>query len=468
MSFNLDPFNLFQSKAAFPISYMIRRRKRAPKRRPVPNIPARLFPMNTMDAATGAPLILDNGKLFSWGQAIAVGVGSINDWSARVDTPTEITSNGSLQGITISGIHCGNYFSSVIDASGRLHVWGMDDMSNLIAGNNGFPTVLPGLEGKKIVDIATVRSWDSTFILDSKGTVYALNGDGWYGLLGNGTTNGTVFTVPTSIMSNGSLVGKTVKRVFASNYTGYALDNKGQLHAWGSNDNGAYGDSMANETSYVPVPVQLTGSLVGKTIVDIKGYASTIFLDSDGKVHVVGSDSQPWSSGVPLDTPGLISDVPFELSSYAPLVGKVIVQIETGYRNGGIILDSSGQLHAWGAHIPGIMGLFGNSAYVHDIMGVGSLVGKTIVATAGLSSIIMAIDTNGAVHAWGMNDYNVMQEGLVGQQFNDPLTSFTVPRSLARSYASKNPYIEQAQTKMKEFMLSATGSVSNEPRIVSL
>jgi hypothetical protein len=86
----------------------------------------------------------------------------------------------------------------------------------------------------------------------------------------------------------GALAGKTISQVAAGYDYSLALTTDGSLYAWGTNGNGQLGNGTTTNSS-VPVPVDTTGALAGKTITQIAvGIYYSFALTSDGSLYSWG------------------------------------------------------------------------------------------------------------------------------------------------------------------------------------
>jgi hypothetical protein len=121
---------------------------------------------------------------------------------------------GSLIGKTISAIACGVYHTLALDSNGGLHSWGLNNRGQLGTSTNS----------------------------------------------GTGNAN----PIPVSILTMGSLSGKTISAIACGDYHTLALDSNGGLHSWGRNYYGALGTSTNSGTETAnPIPVSISsfGSL---------------------------------------------------------------------------------------------------------------------------------------------------------------------------------------------------------------
>src|SRR5205085_491230 len=105
--------------------------------------------------------------------------------------------------------------------------------------------------------------------LCSDGTVVAW-GENHDGQLGNGSSDSSL--VPVKVNTSGVLSGKTVVAIAAGLSHSLALCSDGTVAAWGLNIYGQLGDgteSLPDHVSAVPVQVGTSGVLAGKIVIAI-------------------------------------------------------------------------------------------------------------------------------------------------------------------------------------------------------
>ena len=142
---------------------------------------------------------------------------------------------------------------------------------------------------------------------------YAINEHGnacaWgfnnYGQLGNNSTSNS--SVPVTVDVSGVLSGKTITAVGGTFRHSIALGNDGTVYAWGRKNLGQLGDNSTTD-SHVPVMVDVTGVLSGKTRTAVAaGSSHSLALASDGHVYSWGynaygqlGDNSTTNSSVPV------------------------------------------------------------------------------------------------------------------------------------------------------------------------
>jgi len=265
-----------------------------------------------------------------------------------------------------------------------------------------------------ITNIVSVAAGGShSLALDSEGKIYAW-GLNSYGQLGNNST--TDSSVPVQVDTSGVLAGKTITAIAAGVYHSMALDSEGKVYAWGNNASGRLGNNSTSNSS-VPVQVDTSGVLAGKTITAISGGgAHSLAIDSDGKVYAWGLNSYgQLGNNSPTN-----SSVPVQVYTSGVLAGKTITAIAAGSTYS-LAIDSEGKVYAWGYNNSGQLGNNSttNSNIPVQVNTSGVLAGKTITAISVGDYYSMALDSAGKVYTWGRNDS--------GQLGNNSTTNSSVP-----------------------------------------
>jgi alpha-tubulin suppressor-like RCC1 family protein len=354
--------------------------------------------------------LTQNGIAFSTTNASVTTSGSLNPFYGGTGATAKL---GVVVTRTIGSSYSNGF---AIATNGLLYAWGLNNYGQI--GNNTtitqlVATVISGgsLIGKTVIAIAGGAY--HTISLDSTGQVHAWGNNG-NGQLGNNTT--IQVNVPTIISSFGSISGKTIIAISCGTYYTIALDSVGQVHAWGANYQGQLGNNVTTNSG-IPIAISTFGSLSGTTITAIAcGTNVTMALDTNGKVHTWGNNLQ----GQLGNNTTTQSNIPIDISSFGSLSGKTVVAIACGALHS-MGLDSTGQVHVWGENTFG--GLGNNTTTQSNvpiaISSFGSLSGKTIIAIACGSLHTMGLDSTGQVHTWGYNGY--------GQLGKSNYTSSSVP-----------------------------------------
>ena len=213
-----------------------------------------------------------------------------------------------------------------------------------------------------------------------------------------------------SYLAQGQLVQLTdggVSSSFTANFFGATGNDlvlqwaNTRLLAWGDGTFGKLGNN-SNFSPWVPAPVDSAGVLAGKTIISVGGgWGHSLALCSDGTLaawgynyfHELGSDSTIDSSlPVPVDRSGV-------------LAGKTVIAIAVK-RDQNLALCSDGTLVAWGSNLAGQLG---NDSTVQSSGPVavdqsGVLAGKKVIAISAGGIHNLALCADGTLASWGAND----------------------------------------------------------------
>jgi alpha-tubulin suppressor-like RCC1 family protein len=316
---------------------------------------------------------------------------------------------------------------------GKAYCWGADPVGALGDGttnNSSVPVAVDTsgvLAGKILTQIST--SNETTCALDSTGAAYCWgsNGDGE---LGDGSAGGfgDYSDVPVAVDASGVLAGKILAEISVGDFDVCALDSTGAAYCWGSNADGELGNATTTDSS-VPVAVDTSGALAGKTLTQIAaggGYACA--LDSTGAAYCWGVNGNgEQGNGT---TNG--SSVPVAVDTSGALAGKTLTQIAAG---GGFAcaLDSTGATYCWGGNFDGNLGngTTTNSSVPVAVDTSGVLAGKTLTQISGGFEHACALDTAGTVYCWGNNDFGELGDDTTTTQSTVPvLVSPQAPTSI--------------------------------------
>jgi prepilin-type N-terminal cleavage/methylation domain-containing protein len=302
-----------------------------------------------------------DGKVYSWGWGSSgqLGDGTPMTHNNVQTRPVETVMSGALAGKTVTQISAGYYHTLALTSDGQVYAWGLGEYGQLGAGdttNRNAPVAVDmsgALAGKTVVQVSA--GGHHSLAVTSDGQVYAWGG-GSSGRLGNGASANSA--VPVAVDTSGALAGKAVTQVSAHFYHSLALTSDGQLYAWGANATGQFGNGSTTGSS-VPVAVDMSGALAGKTVTQISagtdpisaGGGYSLALTSDGQVYAWGDNGY----GTLGDGTLTNRSVPVAVDATGVLAGKTVTQISAGYGHS-LALTSDGQLYAWGWNHAGRLG----------------------------------------------------------------------------------------------------------------
>lgn len=385
-----------------------------------------------IDVAAGvnhALLLSSSGHVWSLGSNKYGQLGTGQSRLTSVIKPVDITDLFKLSpGDTIKKVAAGDYYSMALSTSGRVFTWGRNKNGQLGIG-------FISESADKPVDITTKFGLDSDdairIIGGSVDTSYAVSNKGQVFTWGyadhymDGVSVGSGIapqTTPRNITELTSAQGGLIVDMSIGNRSAIALLHTSQdiVLTWGSNQYGQLGTSSglgkySAATFIMPSKFNLKSD---DEIVDVEaGNGVDAVLTKYGRVFIWGNDA-----GGMLGVGGEPSDLdhpdnrwaaqPVEITqNFAlPESGDTIEQISIG--NSQVIARSSyGYVYTWGANSYGQLGT-GNtlgSGEITDITKQFNLakdvtIDKVLAAgksDESVSSYSYAVDSNGAVYAWG-------------------------------------------------------------------
>lgn len=302
--------------------------------------------------------------------------------------------------------------SALVSPGGELHVWGLNRFGQLGNGTALSSTVpvnvsrSGSLSGRVVAAVS--GSLEHTLAVDSTGAVHAW-GRNNESQLGDGTRSDR--SVP-GVVAGGSLEGRTVTAVIAAGlWSSLALDSAGALHAWGHNAQGRLGiGKTQQEQSQQALPAFVStspaSSLDGRTVVAAAaGWRHSVALDSTFAVHVWGDNSQG-QAGTGSGANFFAHPTAVSTQAGSSLNGRSVTAVASGYEHV-LALDSTGAVHAWGRNDSGQLG-DGTLAQRRLPVLVSGLAGKTVVAISAGQFHSMALDSAGVVYVWGANSNGVL------------------------------------------------------------
>ena len=311
-----------------------------------------------------------------------------------------------------AGIAAGNAHSCAIE-NDRAYCWGENDYGQLGDGrttDSSVPvpvTTTGALAGKKLTQISAGGGGGlDTCALDSTGAAYCW-GSNYDGGLGDGNGSAGSSTVPVAVSTLGALAGKKLTQISTGSNGACVLDSAGAAYCWGDNDFGEAGDGSTSSSSS-PVAVDTKGALAGRKLTQISaGFEDTCALDSAGAAYCWG-DNYYWELGDGHGgSNGDYSSVPVPVNTTGALAGKTLTQISAGWWYG-CALDSAGTAYCWGY---GALGSTGTSRVPVAVDARGALAGHPLSQiSAGLGETC-ALARTGAAYCWGDNADGELGDG---------------------------------------------------------
>ena len=338
-------------------------------------------------AVLGSSLAIDkNGRVWGWGYN---GRGQLGSNSvSQQNTPVAIA--GVLK--TFCKIAMGNAHTIAIDKNGRLWGWGYNRYGQL--GNNG-----TGSQRTPVSILGAVKTfchinngYDVSYALDKNGRAWAW-GNNSGGVLGDGSLIDR-FT-PVSVA--GTI--KTFCQISGGIAHAIAVDKNGRSWGWGQNDIGPLG---IGSFPFKCTPAAIAGSI--KTFCEIYSDSHVAAIDKNGRIWGWGINAQYGTLGD--GTTVIMRKTPVSLAGAVKTFCKIItsaggVHTLAIYKNG----------RAWGWGWNGYLQLGdGTSSNRCTPVSVAGAV-KTFCEIGAGRGQGSAIDKNGQVWMWGLNNTNQLGNG---------------------------------------------------------
>jgi alpha-tubulin suppressor-like RCC1 family protein len=228
------------------------------------------------------------------------------------------------------------------------------------------------------------------------------------GQLGNNSTNTS--TVPVQVDTTGVLSGKTIKQISSGGNHTCAISSDNNAYCWGNNSNGQLGNNSTN-TSTVPVQVDTTGVLSGKTIKQISsGGNHTCAISSDNNAYCWGLNSYGQLGNGTTSS----SSVPVAVTQSGALSGLNVVDIESGSYDNTCAIASDNNAYCWGFNDSD--GELGNnntasSANPTAVYKSGVLAGLYIKSISVGYYHTCAIASDNNAYCWGYNSNGQLGNG---------------------------------------------------------
>jgi alpha-tubulin suppressor-like RCC1 family protein len=293
--------------------------------------------------------LCSDGTVATWGNN---NEGQLGRPGGASSVPVAVDQTGVLAGKRVVGIASGGYHAFAWCEDGTLVGWGGNGSGNL--GDIGVtstsvPMLIPmtgPIAGRRITSMAAGQVHTLALCTDGTLAGWGYTGDGQVGTGGSGW-----ILKPTLVDRAGILAGKTVVAISAGQFFSLARCSDGTLAAWGNDGSGQLGNGGAGYSS-VPVGVDQTGVLAGKSVVAIEcGAANSVAWCADGTIAMWGGGS----SGSLGNGGTTLSQVPVAVDQTGILAGKTVVGVSSGGGHN-LAWSDDGSLASWGYNSAGQLG----------------------------------------------------------------------------------------------------------------
>jgi len=231
-----------------------------------------------------------SNRAYCWGSGSSGQLG--NNSTTNSSIPVAVNTTGVLAGKTIKQISAGTSHTCAIASDDKAYCWGAGSsgqLGNSSTTNSLIPVAVNTtgvLAGKTIKQISAYGFHTCAVASDNKAYCW---GRGDLGQLGNNSTTNS--SIPVAVNTTGVLAGKTIKQISAGSLYTCAIASDNKAYCWGRGSNGQLGNNSTTNSS-IPVAINSTGVLAGKTIKQISnGSSHTCAIASDDKAYCWGSGS---------------------------------------------------------------------------------------------------------------------------------------------------------------------------------
>ena len=366
--------------------------------------------------------------LYSWGRNDLGQLGNGTTVNEEKE-PAPVDMSGALAGKTITQIAAGESGSLVLASDNTLYSWGKGtdgDLGNGANLNSSVPVAVDMtgvLAGKTITQISMGISF--SLVLASDGTMFTW-GNGDQGELGNGSAVDS--NVPVEVDISSVLpAGRTIVAADAGSINGYAIDDAGFAYAWGWGFYGQIGDGTNDPVVSTPRAVDVSGVLAGQSVTQISGGGShALVLTAAGNLYSWGYENNG-RLGNGNTGSGASSNVPVAVDMTGVLAGRTITSVKAGTFHS-VALDSTGAVSTWGYGVQGAMGTNSNVDELRPVLvdTAGALAGKTVTAINGGRFHSSALTADGALIWWGFNNFGISGGNPLAYLVRVP-TAITMP-----------------------------------------
>jgi alpha-tubulin suppressor-like RCC1 family protein len=406
------------------------------------NIPNSGKKIVQVSAGNQHSLALDeDGNLYSWG---ANSFGQLGDGSTSQKTTPVLVNTSTLNSKKIVQISAGAFYNLLITEDNEVYAWGVNSDGRLGDGSTSQRTTpvlvnTSTFAGNKIIQVS---AGGYSLALDENGNVYAW-GPNSYGQLGDGST--IQKTTPV-LVNTSTFAGNKIIQVSAGSGHSLALDENGNVYAWGENLNGKLGDGSTDQRT-IPVLVN-TSTFAGNKIIYVgAGVGNSLVIDEFDHVYTWGRNT---FGEVGIGSYESMFTTPKKVYNYGVLYPKSIFKISGSY-DYSLALDTNGQIYSWGYYeFLGIDVHNNQNRHFPVEVNTSTFINNIVDIDVGLAHSL-ALDENGNVYSWGYNSSGQLGDGSTSQK--------TTPVLVNTSTFAGNKIIQISASSFHSLALDENGNV---------
>jgi len=316
-----------------------------------------------------------------------------------------------LDGEAVARVHVGHNHSVAVLADGRAKGWGYNLLGQCGVGHRdpvSQPTALVGLEGRSVRDVSVgpLQTWLLTENLRTGkqavwhcGAAYADE---------RPDEKFTAHTAtPRKVKKRDFLGAVRVQRVIPAADFCLFLTEQQRLYVFGSGLGvGALGQGERRGDESVDV---LSGPTVIPALDDVAiadaavGWGHAVAVSAEGELYAWGSNAHG-QLGLDLRSPSISEP---RIVPYFSLPARHVKQVACGETHC-VALDISGNVHSWGSHAEGKLGLGEISADILAPRQIHFFDDKEVVQVAAGVDHCSALTSDGVVYVWGFGQHGAL------------------------------------------------------------
>ncbi len=331
-----------------------------------------------------------DGSIWAWGSNAHGQLGDNSTASSSTPVQVKLTPNQALTGAI--SVSAGSQFALALDSNGSVFAWGDNSEGQLGVPNvTQSLTVTEPLAGSQGPFVAISAGGSHSLALDQNGNVWVW-GNNLEGQLGLGPGGPSSIATPTKLPWPTGVIA-----ISAGDTDSFALDQTGQVWAWGFNGTGELGDGT--QTSHpTPTPASITGvnAIFGGTqFAMARKVDGSLWAWGDDQFGELGNSvfAAPFASKYFTPAP-----VPFSVNGAPVTVAVTVASAGDGYALA-VTSDAGGKtMWGWGNNVAGQLGTgdTNNQATPTALTGMGDVT----QVSAGFQHAL-ALHADDSVSMWG-------------------------------------------------------------------
>jgi len=282
----------------------------------------------------------------------------------------------------------------LLESNGSVKAWGFNikgEVGNGTTTDQHTPVTIDGLANiKEVIPSASDYGYGFAFAIDNTGQVFAWGYNG-YGQLGLGiNTNPMIPTLVTGLPA--------ISKIRVNRYTVYAITTEGDVYSTGKNDYGQVGNgTKTTQRAFVRIP-QLSGI---RDIVCGGDVAYAITYDKRAYAWGRGND---WQIGCGEYLTA--QTTPAEITTISN-VDEIVTNGSTTFA----IMDNRQEVYSWGESWHGEAGNYSEKTATPKRVVIISDLNESVDMLTIKGQTTFAVMSDGTLYGWGYNGYNQLGDG---------------------------------------------------------